>query len=226
MHRLLFIFLAFGLAACGGGPARPAQTSPDLAVTFDGLTPVEDSVFTAAWANAEVDFRSYRKMILAPAEFEFRAIRKPTGDAPERTSMGERGFWISDETRQQLIETVSAVFREEFAKSEHWEIVETPGPDTVVIQGRLLDIVSRVPPDLVGSSEIYLDAVGEATIVLEVSDSLSGETIFRGVERSLIETPSREKTRSTTVTTWAEVRRWARRWAVLLVEGIDSVHAD
>jgi len=27
-----------------------------------------------------------------------------------------------------------------------------------------------------------------------------------------------------TVTTWAEVRRWARRWATRLVEGLDSIH--
>jgi len=30
--------------------------------------------------------------------------------------------------------------------------------------------------------------------------------------------------RANTATTWAEVRRWARRWAVRLREGLDSVH--
>lgn len=221
MHRSFLLVTALGLAACGGGPGAPIQTSTEVSETFDGLTPVENSIFTAAWADADVDFSQYSKMILAPAQFEFRAVSKTAGDAS--SAANETAFWISDAAKQQLIDTVTEVFAEELANSQNWQVVETPGPDTVVIAGKLLDIVSRVPPEKVGADEIYLDSVGEATLVIEVRDSLSDGTIYRGIERSRIDTSGRDS-RSTTVTTWTEVRRWARRWAVRIVEGMDSIH--
>lgn len=221
MYRPITLVTALGLAACGGGPAAPVQTSPELSVTFDGLTPVEDSIFTSAWADADVDFSQYDKMILAPAQFEFRAVSKTAGSTT--AAANETAFWISDATKQQLIDTVTEVFAEELANSQNWEIVETRGADTLILAGKLLDIVSRVPPEKVGVDEIYLDSVGEATLVIEVRDSLSGETIYRGIERSRIDSSGRDS-RSTTVTTWTEVRRWARRWAVRIVEGMDSIH--
>ena len=223
MQRVILLVIALGVAACGSGPSRGPATSEEVTVTFDGLTPVENSVFAAAWADADIDFSQYRKMILAPAEFEFRAVSK-TGRSQANPLPGETAFWISAQSKQQLIDTVTEVFGEELASSEHWEIADTPGPDTLVIVGKLLDIVSRVPPEKVGVDDVYLDSVGEATLVFEIKDSLSGETIFRAVDRGRVDASGRELARSTTVTTWTEVRRWARRWAVRIVEGMDSIH--
>ena len=95
----------------------------------------------------------------------------------------------------------------------------------MILRGGLLDLISRVPPDLIGRGEIYLSSVGEATLVLELLDSLSGETIYRGVERKVARSSSIDNMMpSNTVTTWAEVRRWARRWATRLRDGLDSIH--
>jgi hypothetical protein len=60
---------------------------------------------------------------------------------------------------------------------------DDPGPDVLLIVGGLHDIVSRVPPDMVGRGETYLSSVGEATLILEARDSLSGETIYRAIDR-------------------------------------------
>jgi hypothetical protein len=84
--------------------------------------------------------------------------------------------------------------------------------------------VSQVPPESVGRSEVWLSSLGEATLVIELRDSLSNEVIYRAVERRAIERPGNQMVRANTATTWAEVRRWARRWAVSLREGLDSIH--
>ena len=96
--------------------------------------------------------------------------------------------------------------------------------DTLIVNGALHDIVSKVPPQDVGRSEVWLRTVGEATLIIELRDSLSNEVIYRAVERRAIATSGQQMTRAHTATTWAEVRRWARRWAVRLREGLDSVH--
>ena len=218
--RFLLTGCALLLGACAAPP--PAiDRSPEAVLSFDGLAPVENSIFSTAWAAADVDLTRYDKIVLAPAEFEFRAVRRTVG-ATNRSG-SDREFWISDAARDELVETVTAVFREELLKSTRWEIVESPGPDTLTLVGGLLDIVSRVPPEQVGRSEIYLTSVGSAVLVLEARDSQSGETIFRGVDRSSVERPGGDTFRANAVTTWAEVRRWARRWASRLREGMDSI---
>ena len=83
------------------------------------------------------------------------------------------------------------------------------------------DIVSNVPPDLMGRGDIYLSKVGEVTIVVEVLDSMSNKVIFRGSERRAAEPVV--AVRSNSVTTWAEVRRLMRRWASTVREGLDSI---
>ena len=126
--------------------------------------------------------------------------------------------------KQKLIDTVGEVFVEELQKSEHFEIVDEAGPDVLIIVGVLHDIVSRVPPDMIGRGDIYLSSVGEATLIIELRDSLSGETIYRAVDRRAAERAGGTAVRSSSVTTWSEVRRMARRWATRLTQGLDSIH--
>ena len=88
----------------------------------------------------------------------------------------------------------------------------------------MLDIVSFVPPEMIGRGEIYLSSVGEATLVVEGIDSMSGEAVFRAVDRRAIGPRDNTMIRANTVTTWSEVRRWARRHATILREGLESIH--
>jgi len=81
-----------------------------------------------------------------------------------------------------------------------------------------------VPPDIVGRGEIWLSDLGEATLVIQLADSLSGEVIYRAVERRAIQPAGGQMALSNSASTWGEVRRWARRWAVRLRDGLDSIH--
>ncbi len=73
-----------------------------------------------------------------------------------------------------------------------------------------------------GRGDVYLSSVGEITLILEVVDSMSGEVIVRAVERRALDR-SGMAMRSSTVNTWAEVRRVTRRWATTLRDGLDSI---
>jgi hypothetical protein len=221
MNRLVAMAAAVVVAGCAA--QEPAiQTGPDAETTFDGLVRIEHSRFAAAWIDPDVDLRQYDKIIPGGAEFEFRNVQRVSATAARRSN--EREFWISDSNRQRLVDTVSEVFEEELQKSKHFTITEVPGPDTLVIVGGLHDVVSQVPPESVGRSEVWLSSLGEATLVIELRDSLSNEVIYRAIERRAIERPGNQMVRANTATTWAEVRRWARRWAVSLREGLDSIH--
>ena len=222
MRAIPALVAALTLVACAASEPR-IQTGPEAETTFDGLVRIDHSAFDRAWVDPDVDLTSYDKIIPGKAEFEFRAVKKSAARTSIRLPSRDE-FWIEQENRDKLIDTVSAVFSEELAKSEHFTVVDTPGPDTLIVTGGLLDIVSQVPPEFIGSSEIYLSSLGEATLVLELRDSLSGETIYRAIERSRIERPSGDLIEANRVTTWVEVRRWARRWASRLTQGLDRIH--
>jgi len=222
MRSSMLVFLSLLIVACTSAP--PAlQTGPDAEYTFDGLVRVDNSRFRNAWADPEVDFSQYNKVLPGGAEFEFRAVSKTAG----RTSMSRSSrseFWISDADRDKLVEMVSGIFTEELSKAQGWEATDEVGPDVLTLRGGLLDIVSFVPPEMIGRGEIYLSSVGEATLVIEGIDSMSGEVIFRAVDRRTIERAGNEMVRASTVTTWSEVRRMARRWATILRQGLESIH--
>ncbi len=103
-------------------------------------------------------------------------------------------------------------------------MAEAPDQDVLVIRGGLHDIVSNVPPDIIGRGDIYLSSVGEITLILEAVDSMSDEVIFRAVERRALDRSG--GMRSSSVTTTAEVRRVLRRWATTLRDGLDSIPAE
>jgi hypothetical protein len=222
MKSLMLILLSLLIVACTSAP--PAlQTGPDAEWTFDGLVRVDNSRFRDAWADPEIDFNQYNKVMPGGARFEFRAVSKTAG----RTSLSRGSkseFWISDANRDKLVDTVSGVFNEELGKAQGWESAEEVGPDVLILRGALLDIVSFVPPEMMGRGEIYLSSVGQATLVVEGIDSMSGEVVFRAVDRRSIESAGDTMTRANTVSTWAEVRRWARRYATTLREGLESIH--
>ncbi len=92
----------------------------------------------------------------------------------------------------------------------------------MLIWGGLHDIVSFVPPDTVGRSRIYLNQVGQATLVLQIEDSMSREVLARIVDRRAAESAFMGE--SNRVTNTAEVRRLARTWARILTNGLDKWH--
>jgi hypothetical protein len=220
MKKLIAIVATVVVAGCATEPS--IQAGPNAETTFDGLVRIDNARFEGAWIDPDVDLKQYTKIIPGGAEFEFRNVQKMSASAARRSN--EQEFWISDANKQRLIDTVTEVFREELQKSESFTVTEEPGPDALIVIGGLLDIVSQVPPEDVGRSEVWLRSVGEATLVIELRDSLSNEVVYRAVERRAAENVGNQMIRANTATTWAEVRRWARRWAVRLREGLDSVH--
>jgi hypothetical protein len=92
---------------------------------------------------------------------------------------------------------------------------------TSVIRAALLDVVSYVPPETTGRSEVYLTQIGAVTLVLEIHDSITDAILVRAIDRSSIGDDSMMKN-SNRVTNTAEVRRVIRRWSSTLRERLDS----
>jgi hypothetical protein len=217
---------SFLIAAVSAALLTACATTPPADETYDGLVPIQAKGFKNAWVKPDMDLSGYNRLKLAPVEFQFRAVR-PAG-AGRRTSGSE--FPVSPENRERLQKVVTEAFQEELARSRRFTLTDETGPDVLELRTSLLDIVSRVPPEPVGRSDIYLDEVGEATLVVELLDSQNGEILARAADRRAAETfggglssGGSLANRVDSVTAWNEVRQLADRWARVLTRRLDQL---
>jgi hypothetical protein len=221
MYGKLFLASIFVMVVSGCATQAPTvDTSAGAEMTFDGLFPVENSRADAAWARPDVDLSPYSKIMLQGVGVEYR----PGGETGRSMSSRSNAshFEVTEEQKDRFEALMREVFLEELGRSEHFTIVTEPGPDVLLVRGGLLDVVSFVPPDTVGRSDIYLSRVGEATLVLELRDSITEAILARAVDRRAAEQSGGFMSSSNRVTNAAEIRRLARTWARMLRERLDE----
>jgi hypothetical protein len=208
----------FGLLiGCASEPKM--QVGPEADMSFDGLTRVDNTKMKNTWAKSGLDLSSYKKIRLVGAGIEYRSVKPATRSSRLNAQRSE--FPLDASQREELDAMVREVFLEELAKNTHFEIVTEEGPDVLSLYGALLDIVSKVPPTTTARGDIYLSEVGEATLVLELRDSQSGEIFVRSIDRRAA--GSTYMQRSDSVRNMFEAKRAIRDWAKILTAALDKI---
>jgi len=201
-----------------------AQSDEDIdantETTHDGLVQVKRAGFRNVWVKPGVDIASYSRILPWGVEFHYRDVPAVSGASARRSSTTD--FPIEENSRARLEEIMAEIFLEELGDSDNFTLTDEPGRDVIRIIGGLHDVVSNVPPDITGRGNIYLRQVGQATLVLQIEDSMRGEVLARVVDRRAAESAFAGV--SSTVTSTAEVRRLARTWARILRNGLDKWH--
>jgi len=175
-----------------------------------------------AWARADFDISTYSKVMVQGAGVEFR----PGGETRRGRALAPNGHYaVTVEQKERFREQMGAAFLEELSKSEFFTIVEEAGPDVLLIRGSLLDVISFIPPDPAGRGDIWLDRIGQATLVLEIRDSVSEAILLRAIDRRTAEQVGSQLSNSNRVTNSSEFRRVARTWASMLREGLERFMA-
>ncbi|MBT8064337.1 MAG: DUF3313 domain-containing protein [Gammaproteobacteria bacterium] len=219
MAALLTLFLA-GFAQAQDNPLAEVEGADDL-------EKVKRAKFRETYVNTGVDFTRYSKIYLGDALFDYRDVGPAERSRSSYSMRSSKGvFGISEADRAKFEEIVSDAFVKELKKGKKFTITDTIDENTMIMRGAVVDIVSRVPPEFVGRSEVYLASVGEATLVLEFLDGKTGEVLARVAERGRIGSGTGRidefsmPVNSATVT--GDVRRWAASAARKLRSEIDS----
>jgi hypothetical protein len=198
-----------------GNVAYAGEAQPDTS----RLVKVSKGAFKDTWVNPDVELGKFHKVMIVGSDFEFREVKKtPRMSGSYKNNQSD--FWVDEKDRLRAQEIIASGFGERMSKS--FEIVDEAGPGVLVVYGRLSDIVSNVPPNMVGSGRNYISKIGAATIELEARDSLTGEIVFQASERSEIEPRGRRMMESNSVLVNAELRRWSQRVAAKLVKGLEA----
>lgn len=175
-----------------------------------------DGKFQETFVLPGTRFGDFDKVFLWEAQFEYRDVGPARKTRSTMLSTHKREFGISEEDRRRFEEIVSEAFQKEIARAKQFTIVDNIDDidsATLILRGGLVDIISRVPPETVGRSDVYLSSVGAATFVMEFIDARNGNVVALVAERRAIETLNSRSGMAAVPANSASVMGDIRRWS-------------
>lgn len=206
-------------AACQTGPAPLRfETGPEALETADGLVRVAQSRFDLALVKPGTDLAPFTKVLLEPVSIAYQRVQA----ADRRQRRGD--FPLSERQGARMREIFQQAFERELSRSEVYRLVEAPGPDVLRVTARVIDLVVTAPPESAsGSARTFVTQTGAMTLILELSDSETGEVFVRVADRREARASGGDAYQATSANHWSAVRRLARQWASLLRRRLDAV---
>ena len=215
--KILSIVAGLGLFchATGTGAQVPLATEGEQAVTDDGLHRVLPSIMEAAWVAPDFDLSAYRRILLMPTGVLFRDVPERGDNARSRAATEE--FLLSDDRKEWFRELWSQAVEARFPENEPLDNYRTDASDVLVVQGFLVDVVSRISPAGSGSSYSVISNPWSVVIVLELRDAVTAQLLARTLDkrnpRGLMEVGA----------VWQQTDELAEGWAGVLTERLDQL---
>lgn len=205
-----------GLALLTAPAFGQKQKPPD---TWDGLVKVNAKKFDVAYLAPGADFKGYTKVMIDPTE---TAFRKNWQRDYNSTSIGLQNR-ISDEEARDILKLVQEGFQEVFQQvyiEEGYQIVSQPGADVLRIKTAVFNLdVQGVDQMNSSRTTVITDQAGQAALMIELRDSMSGAILGRAVDsRSIGDTGF--MMRRNRVNNRADFERAFRTWAKMSVDGL------
>ena len=201
------------------GTAASAK-APD---TLDGLVRVKSKKLEMVYLLPDADFRTYTKVMIDTPQVAFKKDWKKDYN---NTTLALRNR-VDDQDVRRAIDAATSVFAESLAKEyakAGYQVATAPGPDVVRVSTAIVNI-SVVAPDLptAGRSATFSEEAGEATLVLEARDSVSGSLLGRALDREIAGdgTPFRRDS----VSNRADFERLFDGWAKAGAKGLTTLKA-
>jgi hypothetical protein len=201
------------LAGCATTQRGPAE--------WDGLVRQPNTRLDAVFLQPDAEIPSYTSFMLAPATVQFARNWDPNRGG---RSMSRR-LDAADITaiKDNLATMLGDTFRQELTAGGY-QLVNEPGPDTLLVIPAIVDLYITAPDTMsAGRSRTYTANSGRMTLVLELRDSVTGETLARVVDGQ----SGRNigiMTITNRATNTADAQRAMNIWARSLRGGLDSLH--
>jgi len=204
--------------------ATPLAAQDDPADTgWEGLVEVKSSKLDDVYLRPQADFRGYTKVMIDPTEVSFRKNWQRDQNRESLTLSGR----VSDSDARRILDEAQKSFQRLFAEaytSDGYEVVTAPGPDVIRLSTAIVNLDVTAPDTMSpGRTRTYSRDAGEATLVLEARDSLSGELLGRAVDER--ETSDMGPYIRNSVTNAAEFEQVFRRWARTSADGLAELKA-
>jgi hypothetical protein len=189
--------------------------------SWDGLVQVKSRRLDVAYVAPGADFRPYTRLLIEPTQVAFH--KDWMKDVNNRRDLSRR---VDEEMASGILEAARTnfadVFGEAFSKAGY-TIVTAPGADVLRLSPAVTNLYINAPDVMAaGRSSSYTANAGEATMILELRDSVSGALLARVTDRRETR-DSIGLQQANRVTNTADFRSLFRNWANICVKGLGTL---
>jgi hypothetical protein len=201
------------LTACASAPRSD--------YSHDGLELRDVRGLDEVWVRPGTDFSAYQNLLIEPVEVAF----DPHWDPRRSGSRLRLGDDERERIRNDTAELFDRTFKGELERTERFELVEQAGPNTLVFEPRIIDLIINAPDDRLASSRVrtYVSEFGRVTLVGELKDAESGAIVARINDREVARAISPLEF-TDRFANEREGERVIRQWARTLVEQLDGLN--
>jgi len=204
---LILLVLAFAVFGCATEPVATISST----VNYEGLADVRKPYFDVAQVRPETVFSAYDGVIVSAPELAFRT--------PDRS---QQQFPLNEDQKRRFQTALAEAFSLDFSNLQNLDLKDQPGPGVLELTVRVENITVTVPTGRSPQLGFALSAVGEATLILELHDSESGEILARGVDSRPVQGAA-VRQGDEMVTRWEDVEKLCARWASMARERLDAL---
>ena len=217
MKKISFVLLWAALACT---PFAAAQEGG--AWSEGGLQKIQVKGLDVVYARPGATLAGYTKIMLAPISVAFHK------DWASTVKVGTNRQ-ISPSDQQRIREKLAKAMQEEVVKELNaggYHLVTAPGDDVLGVEMAVVNLYVRAPANLSGQSgkDFYAVTAGEMSLVIQLTDSVSGDAIARAFD-NFRATEYSNPERITRADNETEVRSAATQWAKALRNGLDRAKA-
>jgi hypothetical protein len=214
LTRTLLILVCFFSVHTVAAKDTPPETS------HDGLVLIKDSKVDIAYALPGADLSGYDKVMILEALIAFK--KNWQRDYNRSTVQGR----ISDKDMERAISRGKDLFHHVFAEvleENGYSVVNEAGADVLLVRPAIINL-DVVAPDkqTAGRSRSYSASAGEATIYVELYDSVTSQILARASDRKGNRSSVSWAMSRTSVSNTADFTRGLKYWAELLVDALNN----
>jgi hypothetical protein len=173
-------FIALILGICSVPLAALAQAPAPM--SSDGMVMVQSTSFDEFYLRPKTDLASYRKLIIEPAQV---AMHKGWLKSVNATHDVTR--WITPMEVRRIVDGANVAMNSAVAtafKGKGYEVTSSAGPGVLRLSPSVPDLWVNAPAIEPYDPARYASVdSGDATLILEARDSVSGELLARVVDR-------------------------------------------
>ena len=214
---LALLIVGVGLAA---GPMAAAQPGPPP--TWDNLVKVPSKKLQAVYLLPGADFRPYTKVMLDPTEVSFaknwmRDMNEDSADPLKGRVNEADAEAIANEVRKGVPEVFAKVYQD-----AGYQVVTTPAADVIRVRPSIANLYVDAPKSKTDDyRRVYAVDAGDAALVLEVRDSVTGAVLGRALDQREIE--GVQSMPRSTITNRTDFQQQFRTWAQESVAGMNEL---
>jgi hypothetical protein len=218
MRRFLITGLALALL-CESAPVLAKV--PD---TWDGLTRVRGGRSEEVYLLPGADFRSYTKVMIDVPEVAFQKDWQRNQNESATFGTGQ----VTDQDIRNIINEASARFLQSLSQAytkDGYAVVPQPGSGVLRLSTAIVNLTIAAPDtNDNGMSSTFTQNAGQATLVVEARDAVSGTLLGRSIDAQIIGdgAPFRRDSMSNR----ADFEQQLSTWAKMSAAGLGKLKAN